>query len=581
MSETIDNLYKLLSDYIQDKPPEEIDFINQAYTFAFERHSGQKRASGEDFIIHPLSVAIKLAQMNVDSNMIITGLLHDVVEDTEVTLDNIKTKYGNDVASLVDGVTKISKLKSVNSFDAKAETIRKMLLAMIVDLRVIIIKFADKLHNMSTLEYLREDKRKRIAQETLDIYAPLAGKLGLNEIKTELEDLAFKHLYNDIYQMIDNDLKKWSEEWDISDKIVNKKLRERLIDGKIPFKIKSRTKHYYSIFCKMRKYNKKIDEIFDLHGVRVITDSVENCYQIFGIVHSIWQPIPGRFKDYIANPKDNGYKSLHTTVLIDKRKAVEIQIRTQEMDEVNEYGIAAHWYYKKGENAIQKELEWLDKLKQVHEEKLSSTDYYEQVRDEILKEQIFVFTPKGDPVQLPKGATPIDFAYRIHTDIGNRIKSAKANGKIIPLDLTLENGMIIDIITCKTPNPRRSWLSFVKTTHAQRKIRHELVKYENADSDNLKAKTEKELVSKPHKQEKHKKPHESDTAAITGNYKIEVYGEKNLLFSVANCCKPLPADDCVGFVSRGRGIIIHRRDCPNLKNVKDREMRILEIKWSK
>ncbi len=599
-------LLELLMSRINGMAQDDIELIVKAYRFAEERHRGQARASGEPFIIHPLSVAINLSVMNVDKNMIITGLLHDVVEDTEVTLNDISEMFGADVAFLVDGVTKITKLKSSNSFDAKAETIRKMLLAMIGDPRVIIIKFADKLHNMRTLGFLREDKQRRIATETLEIYAPLAGKLGLNTIKTELEDLSFKHLFRDSYELIDETLKQWSVEWESSDQIVQKKLREKLIDGRIPFKIKSRNKHYYSIFNKMRKYNKKIEEIFDLHGLRIITDTVENCYQIFGLVHSLWQPIPGRFKDYIANPKENGYRSLHTTVLLDKRKAVEIQIRTQDMDEVNEYGIAAHWYYKKGESAVQRELDWLNKLKQVHNEQLSSEEYYEQIRDEILKDQIFVFTPKGDPIQLPKGATAIDLAYRIHTDIGNRCKGAKGNGKIIPLDAPLENGMIVDILTTKTPNPRESWLSFVKTTHAQRKIRHELIRYseKNGYSDKHDRSEKPEKPEKPDKTDKSDKNDRLDKTRTdrdesrqgnkstkktinetgqdsTGKFKIEVFGEKNVLFAVANCCNPAPSDDCVGLVSRGRGIIIHKRGCSNLKNVKDRDLRLLEIKWGK
>jgi len=561
----------LLANYKED----EVEIIIKAYHFADLKHSGQKRASGEEFIIHPLSVAIILAEMNVDKEMIMTGLLHDVVEDTSVKLDDLKNMFGEGVAALVDGVTKITKLKASNKLEQKTETIRKMLFAMIKDMRVIVVKFADKLHNMRTLNYLPENKIKRIATETLEIYSPLASKMGLYVIKNELENLSLKWLSPYIYETINGFMVKDKEDRDKTRAIITKKVSEKLEKFKIPFSIKSRTKHYYSIYRKMKKYDKKIDEIFDLYGVRIITDTVENCYHIFGIVHSLWQPIPGRFKDYIANPKKNGYRSLHTTVLVEKRKAIEIQIRTEEMDEVNEYGIAAHWYYKKGDMPKAEDIGWLKNLVEVQNQQLTHDEYYQAIRNDILKDEMYIFTPNGDIIELPKGSTPLDFAYRIHTEIGHRCRGAKANGSIIPLHSPLKNGMVVEIITGKEPHPKQSWLSIVKTTHARKKIRHYFTIKKLEELNQQKSEVEKK---EPHpvqiKKSAPKKDHPQ--TKIT----VNIAGEKNLLFSFANCCNPTPSSKIVGFVSRGRGIIIHKEDCPNIKNIKEFDERKITVSWS-
>ena len=543
--------------------------VIKAFDLTIKKHEGQKRASGEDYSIHPVSVAKILADMNVDKDMVIAGLLHDVVEDTDTTTEDIEAAFSPEIARLVNGVTKISKLKSANKSEQKAETIRKMLLAMINDIRVIIVKLADKLHNMRTLQFLPEQKIRRIANETLEIYSPLAGKMGMNVIKNELENLALKNLYPDIYESIDSFIINNELNNEKTILIVKEKISGKIEKLNIPFSIKARAKHYYSIFKKMKKYDKKIDEIFDLYGMRIVTDSIENCYQIFGVVHSLWQPIPGRFKDYIANPKKNGYKSLHTTVLIEKRKAVEIQIRTKDMDEFNEYGIASHWYYKKNEIPTQNNLTWLKSLMDLNQQSLSTNEYYQTIRDEILKDEIYVFTPKGDLYEMPKNATPLDFAYRIHTEVGHRCRGAKANGSIIPLHAPLRNGMVVEIITGKESKPKQSWLSIVKTNNAKKKIRHYFI--ELAKSEAL-VKPEVKTEVKPVKRKvtENKK---------NNNISIEIAGEKNLLFSFARCCTPSPNDKIVGYISWGRGVMIHKADCKNLSAITNFEDRTINVNW--
>ncbi len=570
-------------------PQEDVDFITRAYALADKQHTGQKRASGEEYVIHPLSVALYLANMKVDREMIATGILHDVVEDTDITLEDVASQFGEPVAKLVDGVTKITKLKSSSSkTDLKAETIRKMLFAMITDMRVIIIKLADKIHNMSTLNFLPQEKQRRIARECLEIYAPLAGKLGLGVIKDELENLALKALKPHVYEQIDKFSKLKEEEKSNIIATVSKSIAQRLEKSNINFTIKSRVKHYYSVYNKMRKFNKKIDDIFDLYGIRVITDSVEDCYAIFGIVHSLYQPVPGRFKDYIANPKSNGYKSLHTTVMVAKRKALEIQIRTYEMDQMNEYGIAAHWYYKIGQKAT--ELKWLEELKRVQNETLAPEDYYQTIRDDILKEEIYTFSPKGDIYKLPRGATALDFAYKVHTQIGHRCKGAKTNGKIVPLHKALKNGAIVEIITGKDSTPKMEWISLVKTTDAKKKIRSYFVTNDKDRKDKvvdpltptnvIMKDRPTEIISDDYTPEKLVDKAKADVKKRSGKISIEVDGEKNLLFSFANCCRPTPPAEIIGFVSRGRGIIIHKADCESVRQLPDFEERVINVSWS-
>jgi len=578
---TKEKILERLKESLSYYEKEDIDNIMLAADFAIKSHEGQKRASGEDFAIHPLSVAINLSQMNVSSDMIIAGLLHDIVEDTDIKLDEIKTTFGENVSRLVDGVTKISKLKPVGKTkqDIKSETIRKMLFAMINDINIMVIKLADKMHNMSTLNFLPAEKRKKIAYETLELYAPLAGKLGMHFVKDRLEDLALKYINPEVYETIHSYFQRTEKDRNKTVKIFTRKLSENLKNSSIPFVIKSRTKHYFSIYKKMKKFNKRIDEIFDLNGVRVITDNINNCYQIFGIIHNIWQPIPSRFRDFIANPKKNGYRSLHTTVIFEKRKAIEIQIRTEEMDEFNEYGIAAHWYYKKGQNPSVNQIKWLSKLKDVHKQRLTPEEYYKTLRDDILKDEMYVFTPKGDIVELPKGATAIDFAYRIHTEIGHRCKGAVVNGVIYPLDRALRNGNIIEIITSNNPNPKRAWLAFVKTSQARKKIKSWFASH---DDGSILQKEKDEKIKKALKSIKNIeriKTRIKPEKTINDKIGIVINGEKNLLYKFAQCCNPKPGDKVIGFVSRGRGIIIHKNDCYNLKYIKDIENRLIDVNW--
>lgn len=569
-----DDLMKCLKE--NEYSREDTEFIQKAYSLAEKQHTGQKRASGEEYIIHPLSVALYLAKMKVDREMIATGLLHDVVEDTDYTLEQIAAQFGSSVAYLVDGVTKITTLKnSPSKSDLKAETIRKMLLAMIEDIRVIIIKLSDKVHNMSTLCYVQEEKQKRTAKECLEIYAPLAGKLGLGVVKSQLEDLSLKALKPHIYEEIIRFSMQCEKEKKGQIAEVTKKLQQKLEKSNLTYTIKSRTKHPYSIYNKMRKFNKKLEDVFDLYGIRIITETVEDCYAIFGMVHSLFQPVPGRFKDYIANPKSNSYRSLHTTVMVAKRTAFEIQIRTYEMDQMNEYGVAAHWYYKTGEK--NGDLKWLEELKKMQGESLSPAEYYQTIRDDILREEIYVFSPKGDIYKMPQGATALDFAYKVHTQVGHRCRGAKSGGKIVPLGKALKNGAIVEIITGKEACPKMEWLSLVKTTDAKKKIRAFF-----AVQDKQPAEPQPLLPAVNDKQNDEFTPKRlGQTMSVVDNRKIsiEVNGEKNLLFSFARCCHPVPPDRIVGFVSRGRGIIIHREDCESLRCQPDYQERVLHADW--
>lgn len=575
-----DDLIKCLNE--NEYPKEDIEFIKKAYFLADKQHTGQKRASGEEYIIHPLSVALYLAKMKVDREMIATGLLHDVVEDTDYTLEQISEQFGESVANLVNGVTKITTLKnSPTKSDLKAETIRKMLLAMIEDIRVIIIKLSDKVHNMSTLCYVSEEKQKRTAKECLEIYAPLAGKLGLGVIKSQLEDLSLQALKPHIYEEIINFSKQREKEKKGQIAEVTKKLQQKLEKANLKYTIKSRTKHAYSVYNKMRKFNKKLEDVFDLYGIRIITQTVEDCYAIFGMVHSLFQPVPGRFKDYIANPKSNGYKSLHTTVMVAKRTALEIQIRTYEMDQMNEYGVAAHWYYKTGEK--NGDLKWLEELKNMQTESLSPAEYYQTIRDDILREEIYVFSPKGDIYKMPQGATALDFAYKVHTQIGHRCRGAKISGKIVPLGKALKNGAIVEIITGKDACPKMEWLSLVKTTDAKKKIR---AFFAGLDKQTAEQQTVQPPISSKQtdfttEEFTPKRLGQSISVADNRRISIEINGEKNLLFSFARCCHPVPPDNIVGFVSRGRGIIIHREDCESLRSQPDYHERVLNADWGR
>ncbi|MCX7796231.1 MAG: bifunctional (p)ppGpp synthetase/guanosine-3',5'-bis(diphosphate) 3'-pyrophosphohydrolase [bacterium] len=599
------------------------NLIVSAYEFALSAHNGQKRRSGEEFFVHPLEVAKILSSMDVDAVTIASALLHDVVEDTRVSIEEIEKRFGQEIATLVDGVTKLSKLTSLSGEERQAENLRKMFLAMAKDVRVIFIKLADRLHNMRTLSYLPSDRQKIISKETLDIFAPLAHRLGMWRIKWELEDLSFKYLEPEKYREISKLVAKTRKEREEHIQEAISIIRSNLDSLGIKADIQGRPKHLYSIYMKMQRDNLTFDQIYDLLGIRVIVDSTKDCYTVLGIIHSLWKPIPGRFKDYIAVPKSNMYQSLHTTVIGPRGEPLEIQIRTYEMHRIAEYGIAAHWKYKEGrtDQDFDIKLSWLRQLLEWQKDMQDAKEFVEQVKVDLFEDEVFVFTPKGDVVSLPKGSTPIDFAYRIHTEIGNRCVGAKVNGRIVPLDYKLNSGEIVEILTSKSATPSLDWLSFVATTSARNRIRQYfkrlqreenilrgkeildkelkriqgdlpdkmkeldwaplLEAFELKDPEELflavgngeitpqqifqvlqKSTKEEKILSLPKKEES------------TGVY---VDGADNLLIRLAKCCSPLPGDEIIGYISQGRGITVHRKECTNIKNLP--KEKLIGVRW--
>ena len=456
----------------------DLDVVNKAFNLAFEAHKEQKRESGEPYIIHPIDVAVILAELGMDTSTIVAGLLHDVIEDTDYTYEDIKNIFSEEIANLVGGVTKITKMEYKSKEEQQADNFRKMLLAMANDIRVIIIKLADRLHNMRTLKYMPKEKQKRISKETLDIYAPIAHRLGISKVKWELEDLCFRYLHEEEYYDLVNQIaeKRVERETYIAKTIED--LYEKLEEAGIDSDIDGRPKHFYSIYRKMITKNKSIEQIFDLTAIRILVNSVKDCYEVLGIVHTIYKPIPGRFKDYIAMPKPNMYQSLHTTVIGPQGKTFEIQIRTFEMHKTAEYGIAAHWKYKEGdasdskEKSFENKLAWLRDMLEWQKETSDAEEFMEGFKINLFTDEIFLFTPKGVVIDLPNGATPIDFAYRIHTDIGNKCVGAKVNGKIVPLDYQLKTGQIVEILTSNSSKgPNMDWLNIAKSNQAKSKIR--------------------------------------------------------------------------------------------------------------
>ena len=456
----------------------DLDVVNKAFNLAFEAHKEQKRESGEPYIIHPIDVAVILAELGMDTSTIVAGLLHDVIEDTDYTYEDIKNIFSEEIANLVGGVTKITKMEYKSKEEQQADNFRKMLLAMANDIRVIIIKLADRLHNMRTLKYMPKEKQKRISKETLDIYAPIAHRLGISKVKWELEDLCFRYLHEEEYYDFVNQIaeKRVERETYIAKTIED--LYGKLEEAGIDSDIDGRPKHFYSIYRKMVTKNKSIEQIFDLTAIRILVNSVKDCYEVLGIVHTIYKPIPGRFKDYIAMPKPNMYQSLHTTVIGPQGKTFEIQIRTFEMHKTAEYGIAAHWKYKEGdasdnkEKSFENKLAWLRDMLEWQKETSDAEEFMEGFKINLFTDEIFLFTPKGVVIDLPNGATPIDFAYRIHTDIGNKCVGAKVNGKIVPLDYQLKTGQIVEILTSNSSKgPNMDWLNIAKSNQAKSKIR--------------------------------------------------------------------------------------------------------------
>ena len=560
--------------------------IVAAARWANARHSGQFRASGDPFIIHPLEVAAILVETRLDTATVVAALLHDVVEDTDSTLEEITDTFSKEVANLVQGVTKISIIKGQSHWARAAESIRKMLFAMVRDMRVILIKLADKLHNMRTLEALNPENRVRIARECMDIYCPLAGRLGLYRIRTELEDLAMKYLYPRVYEHLKEFVAATRAERDALLREITEQIDAAAQGRNLHLRVESRAKHFYSIYRKMKERGHAPDEIYDLLGVRIVCSSSGECYEILGLVHQLWLPIEGRFKDYIAMPKSNRYQSLHTTVMGPGGVTIEIQIRSNEMHETAENGIAAHWLYKSrrvGDTAsMARELSIINKLRDWQGAQAASTDFLSEIKSELLRDSIYVFTPEGDIIELPRGSTPIDFAYHIHTEVGNHCMAAKANGSIVPLAAELKNTQVIQIITNTRACPHVGWLRTVKTTRARQKIRHWLTQ-ENPDliiQRNIVAKPARPAESRRARPEVRPeadaRPDVDDAAWRVG---LRDGNDAGLLIQLARCCRPKPSDEIVGYVSRGRGIIVHRARCANARNIRDFNERAVEVAW--
>ena len=591
----LDNLQKLLveNNYLQS----DIEWIMEAAVWGAELHGEQKRASGEPYFIHPIQVASILIEINLDPATLVAALLHDTIEDTGISHDELEKKFGTEVAQLVDGVTKISILKAKNKSVQEIETIRKMLIAMVKDIRVILIKLADKLHNMRTLSFLKEERQKAIATECLEIYAPLAGQLGISGVKAELEDLSLKYLNPDVHKQIKQflALKKKKRAEDL--KIIEEKITKAAEKENIEIKVTTRAKHFYSIYKKMSKSGKELNEIYDLLGIRIFCKSVNECYAMLGIVHNVWIPIERRFKDYIAVPKSNKYQSLHTTVMTDNGKILEVQIRTFNMHRTAEYGIAAHWLYKKGqapELLNQKDIALVNKLKKWNTLANSNVNFLSDLKKEILKDTIYVFTPAGDVFEMPVGSTAIDFAYHIHSEVGNHCVSAKADGYIIPLGKELQNTQVVEIVTNNSAHPHLNWLRMAKTTRARSKIRQWLNKHDDSliISKNIVAKNK--LIQQQQQQYMAEQRLQARASAaaeendddevikeIIDSKKIgfKVNGEKNLMISFGKCCSPKPGDDIIGYISVGRGIIVHRKNCPNVSHIKNFKERSIEVEW--
>ncbi len=620
------------------KPDFDEELLQRAYVFSAREHRGQKRSSGEPYLVHPLNVAYILSEMRLDETSIAVGLLHDVLEDTLTTKETLQTMFGEDVAELVDGVTKISKFSYVSKEEQQAETFRKMLLAMVSDLRVVLVKLADRLHNMRTLQYLPEERRLSVAKETMEIYAPIANRLGMGLLKHELEDLSFRYLHPREHEELS---KAVSEKLAVSGDVVERikatltgKLRESEIEGEVYGRVKS----MHSIWSKLSRQEIDIGQLYDYLAFRIITPSVKDCYACLGIIHQMWRPVPGRIKDYIAMPKPNFYQSLHTTVVAEKGQPFEVQIRTREMDLIAEQGIAAHWKYKEGRvgaHPDDKNFLWLRQLVEWQQEIKDPRVFLNSLKIDLYPDEVYTFTPKGDVFAFPRGATPLDFAYRIHTDVGHRCVGARVNGKLVALRTPLRNGDIVEILTGTTQTPSREWLNMVATSRAAHKIRHWL----NAEQKNSSIELGRKLIEREAKRyrvqwrklvaenaldgvlseyglaklddlyadigygkvsgrsiverfvsdDDKEKSHEPAGVLqqavrkifpFSSSATIKVKGYDDLMTYLAKCCNPLPGEGIVGYVTRGKGVAVHSANCPNIKNLMFNPDREIEVEWA-
>ncbi len=627
-------LSDITSQLLSYHPKANIELVEKAYVYSAKVHQGQIRLSGEPYLSHPLEAAYILTQMKMDDICVVAGLLHDTLEDTDANLDEIKRLFGEETAVIVNGVTKISKMQLTSHKHRQAENVRKMILAMSSDIRVILVKLADRMHNMRTLGFQSAEKQRLISEETLDIYAPLAGRLGINWIKSSLEDLSLYYLEPGIYENIKAEIAQRQGEREKFIREVKELLSKKLAKYKIQASIKGRHKHFYSIYKKMLAQDLTVNQVHDISAFRVIVNSIKECYEVLGHIHSMWKPVPGRFKDYISVPKANMYQSLHTTVIGPLGQRMEVQIRTWHMDMVAEEGIAGHWKYKEGSIANktdEMQFSWMRQLLEWHKDLKDPVEFLETVRMDLFPDEVYVFTPKGEVKQFPKGATPVDFAYSIHSEVGEKCMGARINGKMLPLRYELQNGDIVEIITSPKQHPNKGWLEFVKTPRAKTKIRHWIRSQEREESINL----GKNILEKDLEQDHLTLPNvmksgqlsaiakelslhsvedliaqigfgEISAKQVIGRLKpklgiieekhaglvskmlvrlrrtkkvhgIKVEGISDMLISFGNCCRPLPGENIVGFITRGRGITIHNQNCGHILNA-DPE-RLVDVSW--
>jgi guanosine-3',5'-bis(diphosphate) 3'-pyrophosphohydrolase len=634
----IDARFRALLDTVRaHRPGDDVEIIRRAWEFSLEHHQGQVRASGEPYVLHPLEVAHVLAEMKLDSTAIAAGLLHDAVEDTPVTADDITRLFGEQVAHIVEGVTKIDKIQFANIEDRQAENVRKMLLAMVSDVRVVLIKLADRLHNMRTLQHLRVERQQAIAQETLDIYAPLAHRLGMGKVRGELEDLAFRYVDTVSFEKVQTAIDERRKEGEDFLEEVERTLQEKLKEHSIEARVEWRIKRLYSIYQKLQKQRSSVDQVYDLLAVRVITKSVQDCYAIFGLIHSIWRPVPGRIKDFIAMPRPNLYQSLHTTVMGGGGHQFEVQIRTEEMHRIAEEGIAAHWKYKANGGPIsskdEQRLAWVRSLVEWQREMSDPNEFLSTLKIDLYPEEVYTFTPKGKVVVLPKDASPVDFAYSVHTEVGQTCTGARVNGRMVPLRTRLRNGDIVEIVTQNGHTPSRDWLTFVKSSRARNKIKHWLNEHQRERAIDIGGK----LLDREARKYKVSlgRFNEADYTRVANEYgvggekdllagigfgkyssrqvlnklepgliaplapdadtadtvkklhlnprteSLEVEGQNDLLVYRARCCNPIRGEEIIGYVTRGRGVAVHARRCSNVQNLLYEADRRISVEWSK
>ena len=637
---TVDLRFVELMDKVRrNRPGDDLELLRRAYDFAAEQHKTQTRLSGEPYLSHPVEVAHLLADMKLDVTSLCAALLHDVVEDTKIPLEQISVQFGPDVARLVEGATKISRLDLLAPEARQAENVRKMLLAMVNDVRVIMVKLADRLHNMRTLEYLDPARQQRIARETLDIYAPVANRLGMGLIRGELEDLAFRYLEPEAFLELQKKLANKQKVFDRFLHDVQETIRNKMVESGIPAEVQARVKRIYSLHLKIQKQQRTLDQVFDLLAVRVITDTVKNCYAALGVIHQIWRPVPGRFKDYIAMPRPNLYQSLHTSV-IHAGQPFEFQIRTQEMHRIAEQGVAAHWKYKDGRAgggttsaADDQRIVWMRQLIEWVQEMQEPSEFLSTLRVDLYPEEVYTFTPKGRVVVLPRGATPVDFAYAVHTEVGHQCVGAKVNGAMVPLRHALANGDVIEILTQKSHEPSRDWLSFIHTSRARSKIRQWINLHEREQATDVgKRLLEKEarhagvtlkkitdedwqrvaseygcsrvedlyadlgygkwsarqVIAKATGQPLVETPEDKPQKLVSSvkrmlgmdDAAIVVRGHDDLMVYRSKCCNPIPGDDIIGYVTRGRGIAVHSQKCPNVENLLYEAERRIPVEWA-